>query len=67
MSKKKWALALSLMVGALALCTGCQLSADTGRALEDKPAQTLDEQVDSIVDSMTLPEKVGQMVMIGIF
>ncbi|WP_033170681.1 glycoside hydrolase family 3 protein [Selenomonas sp. ND2010] len=67
MIKKKWAIALSLMMGALALCAGCLSTADTGKALADKPAQTLDEQVDTIVESMTLPEKVGQMVMIGIY
>ena len=66
MSKKKWAFVLSFLVGLLSLCTGCQLAADTGKSLTDKPAQTMDEQVETIVNSMTLAEKVGQMVMIGV-
>lgn len=36
------------------------------KAAEDRGAQTLDEKVDAIVESMTTAEKVGQMVMIGV-
>lgn len=34
--------------------------------MQETRQQTFDEQVDAVVESMTLPEKVGQLVMIGI-
>ena len=52
----------------LALCllllSGC--GAERHTVSSEPPDQTLDEQVDSIVASMSDTEKVGQMVMIGI-
>ena len=40
--------------------------AAAGGAAAGKTSQTIDAQVDEIVSSMTLTEKVGQMVMIGV-
>lgn len=37
-----------------------------GTEVPEKKSQTLDEQVESIVASMSLSEKIGQLVMIGI-
>lgn len=42
--------------------TGCQKPAEG----PEKPPATLEEQADSIVNSMSLPEKVGQLMIIGI-
>jgi len=44
----------------LFMVTGCE------NEISEKHKVTFDEQVNEIVNKMTLPEKVGQMVMIGI-
>ena len=57
-------LAGSLLVAACS-AGGCDLASSSGSGVAKAP-QTLDEQADAIVREMSLTEKVGQMVMIGV-
>lgn len=59
---KKYSLYIAVLLLAL-LFAGCGRQAEVP---QPKTPPTLDEQVEEIVASMTLPEKVGQLVMIGI-
>lgn len=62
--KKFLGVLFAAIVGMTVLLAGCGTSAgEQGQAAKEK---TLDEQVDDIVASMSLTEKVGQMVMIGV-
>ena len=62
--KKRWETLLAAIAMMTVLLAGCGNSAgEQGQAAEEK---TLDEQVDDIVASMSMTEKVGQMVMIGV-
>ena len=53
-----------ILVMLLMLLSGCGKGAEADE--NAKKPQTLDDQVDAIVAGMSLPEKVGQMVMIGV-
>lgn len=66
-----WRMALGALLGAglvaVGLCAGCSPAMPAA----EKPAQasepqTLEERADAIVAAMTMNEKIGQMVMIGI-
>lgn len=59
---KKYSLYIGILLLVL-LFAGCGRQAEV---VQEKTPPTLDEQVNAIVGAMTLPEKVGQMVMIGI-
>ncbi len=62
--KRFWGLLLAAIAMMMVLLAGCGTSAgEQGQAAKEK---TLNEQVDDIVASMSLTEKVGQMVMIGV-
>lgn len=62
--KKRWGTLLAAIAMMTVLLAGCGNSAgEQEQAAEEK---TLDEQVDDIVASMSLTEKVGQIVMIGV-
>lgn len=56
----------ALLAGVL-LSAACGAGGDAASSSDAaKPPQTLDEQADAIVREMSLTEKVGQMVMIGV-
>lgn len=59
---------IGLILLVLSFSAGCRPDFLSGRsAVEEQiPSLTVDEQADRLVASMTMPEKVGQMVMIGI-
>ena len=61
MRKIKRFIVLTLAVSLLTLA-GC----GKNTVAESSQTETLDDKVDAIVSSMSLPEKVGQMVMIGV-
>ena len=61
MGKRFFALTLVML---LVLLAGCGKVSEADKT--DAKPQTLDDKVNAIVADMTLPEKVGQMVMIGI-
>jgi beta-N-acetylhexosaminidase len=54
-----------MLVISLALLAGCGKVSEADK--NDAKPQTLDDKVDAIVADMSLPEKVGQMVMIGVY
>lgn len=60
--KKKNIVWLLAVVMLLVVTAGCQKTA----SVSERKTPTLDEEVNEIVSKMSLPEKVGQMVMIGI-
>ena len=62
MGKKLLAL---LCMGLLLVTAGCSLGGQMQTA-QEKKEPSLDEKVEAIVADMSLPEKVGQMVMIGV-
>lgn len=62
-----WLLVLLLFaLSTAAIVAGCGKAQSGDGAGQTAKEQTLDEKVDAIVDSMTMTEKVGQMVMIGV-
>ena len=63
MGTSKRFLALTLVI-LLTLLAGCGKVSEADET-DNKP-QTLDDKVNAIVADMSLPEKVGQMVMIGV-
>ena len=74
-SRKKYRVLAALFIVVLAVLCGALYAhhragggeeAAAGGAAAGKTSQTIDAQVDEIVSSMTLTEKVGQMVMIGV-
>ena len=62
--KRRQALAAGILAAMTIFCSGCL--GGTGSGSGTSHEETLDEQVDRIVSSMSTTEKVGQMVMIGI-
>ena len=67
MIKKKWAIALSFMMGALALCAGCLSTADTGKALADNITrhQRADGTIPTYFDSRKGSDWVNCMVYVA--
>lgn len=58
---------IGLLLLVLSFSAGCRPDLLSDRTAEEQiPPLTLDEQADRLVASMTMSEKVGQMVMIGI-
>ena len=66
--KKSIILALAVLFASLGVGCGAATNGGGGTAKEDgtAPALSLDERADQVVSSMSLTEKVGQMVMIGV-
>lgn len=64
MMKRRQVLAAGVLAAMTIFCSGCL--GGTGSGSGTSHEETLDEQVDRIVSSMSTTEKVGQMVMIGI-
>lgn len=63
MKKRIRSLAILLSAALLLGCVGCRTnSADTGSAAQTKPTKT--EEVQNIVDSMSLEEKVAQLFLV---
>lgn len=63
MKKRIRSLAILLSAALLLGCIGCRTnSADTGSAAQTKPTKT--EEVQNIVDSMSLEEKVAQLFLV---
>lgn len=63
MKKRIRSLAILLSAALLLGCVGCRTnSADTGSAAQAKPTKT--EEVQNIVDSMSLEEKVAQLFLV---
>ena len=63
MKKRIRSLAILLSTALLLGCVGCRTnSADTGSAAQTKPTKT--EEVQNIVDSMSLEEKVAQLFLV---
>lgn len=63
MRKRIRSLAILLSAALLLGCVGCRTnSADTGSAAQTKPTKT--EEVQNIVDSMSLEEKVAQLFLV---
>lgn len=63
MKKRIRSLAILLSAALLLGCVGCRTnSADTGSASQTKPTKT--EEVQNIVDSMSLEEKVAQLFLV---
>lgn len=63
MKKRIRSLAILLSAALLLGCVGCRTnSADTGSAAQTKPTTT--EEVQNIVDSMSLEEKVAQLFLV---
>ena len=62
--KRRQVLAAGVLAAMTIFCSGCL--GGTGSGSGTSHEETLDEQVDRIVSSMSTTEKVGQMVMIGI-
>ena len=63
MKKRIRSLAILLSAALLLGCVGCRTnSADTGSAAQTTPTKT--EEVQNIVDSMSLEEKVAQLFLV---
>lgn len=63
MKKRIRSLAILLSAALLLGCVGCRTnSADTGSAAQTKPTKT--EEIQNIVDSMSLEEKVAQLFLV---
>lgn len=64
--KRKFSLFLSVLFVSLLLSAGCGGAATQTGAKGFEPKMTAEERADAILSQMTLFEKIGQMVMIGV-